>query len=493
MDGGFEVLREGQESIRELPLEGQIMFRVCLTKRSSAINYGSACLSLTALAIILTLFGCATSRATGELRRYAREQLQEVPTCVIGIYLWDDGAIGDVGNYAQQAGFRRGDKILSYDNTSFVNREAFVAWLEQYQGGEEVSLTVQRGRETQKLKVQCSAQLRKAWLQILETAAAGEWESCLHAVRETKRVEGTTYGLAWARTQCSQGRRFATGGRITVNEAHDYYEAVRLEIRMASVSQEALEKIRGDVIGAAFSLRDWRFPTLANDLESQYRSARERGAVADVPETRPRIETGTGTCFAARPDGVLITAYHVVKDAESIRVHLADGTVTDAKIRTFSAGTDLAVLRIDPPTPDFLPLAPAGSVGVGDQVFTMGYPVTDVLGKEPKFTDGAVSALSGVGGEASLLQISVPVQPGNSGGPLVNDRGEVVGIVTSSAAVRIFLAVTGTLPQNVNWAVKAEYVRPLFNAPTVKSVSVNREEAVQRVGRAICMVEAISR
>jgi len=111
------------------------MFRVCLTKRSSAINYGSACLSLTALAIILTLFGCATSRATGELRRYAREQLQEVPTCVIGIYLWDDGAIGDVGNYAQQAGFRRGDKILSYDNTSFVNREAFVAWLEQYQGG----------------------------------------------------------------------------------------------------------------------------------------------------------------------------------------------------------------------------------------------------------------------------------------------------------------------------------------------------------------------
>ena len=65
--------------------------------------------------------------------------------------------------------------------------------------------------------------------------------------------------------------------------------------------------------------------------------------------------------------------------------------------------------------------------------------------------------------------------------------------MTSSAAVRIFLAVTGTLPQNVNWAVKAEYVRPLFNAPTVKSVSVNREEAVQRVGRAICMVEAISR
>jgi len=123
----------------------------------------------------------------------------------------------------------------------------------------------------------------------------------------------------------------------------------------------------------------------------------------------------------------------------------------------------------------------------------MGYPVADVMGQEPKFTEGSVSALSGIGGEAALLQISVPIQPGNSGGPLVNERGEVVGVVTSTAAVRTFFAVTGTLPQNVNWAVKADYARLMFNAPGVKSLAVSREQAIQWTRGAICLVEATSR
>ncbi len=212
-----------------------------------------------------------------------------------------------------------------------------------------------------------------------------------------------------------------------------------------------------------------------------------------VPEKSPDTRTAGGTCFVVHPNGLLLTAYHVVSEAKSIRAHFENGMVTTAKVQTFAASNDLAILRIDRRTPHFLPLAPSGSVRVGDQVFTMGYPVAEILGQEPKFTDGSISALSGVGGEASLLQISVPVQPGNSGGPLVNERGEVVGILTSTAAVRTFLAVTGTLPQNVNWAVKTEYARLLFDVPTVKSVGVSREEAVQRVRRAICRIEAISR
>src|SRR5262245_34808783 len=88
------------------------------------------------------------------------------------------------------------------------------------------------------------------------------------------------------------------------------------------------------------------------------------------------------------------------------------------------------------------------SVRVG--VFTVGFPATQILGSEAKFTDRSVSALSGLGGEATFLQVTVAVQPGNSGGPLVNNDGQVVGVVTSSAAVRSFLAETGTLPQNTS-------------------------------------------
>lgn len=188
-----------------------------------------------------------------------------------------------------------------------------------------------------------------------------------------------------------------------------------------------------------------------------------------------------------------MTAYHVVQDAKSVRVHLADRAVAEAKVEKVSPQNDLAVLRINVQTPYFLPLAPAGSVHVGDRVFTMGYPAASLLGQEPKFTEGSVSALSGLGGEAALLQVSVPVQPGNSGGPLVNERGEVVGVVTSTAAVEAFLSATGTLPQNVNWAVKADYARPLYDVPTVKSLAGSRAHAIEWARRAICLVEASSR
>ncbi|MGH7380881.1 MAG: trypsin-like peptidase domain-containing protein [Candidatus Methylomirabilales bacterium] len=204
-------------------------------------------------------------------------------------------------------------------------------------------------------------------------------------------------------------------------------------------------------------------------------------------------QASTGTCFAVRPNGVILTAYHLIVGAKSIHVRSNDGIVREAKLLAFAAGNDIAILQIDSPTPNFLPLAPAGSVRSGDYVFTMGYPATDLLGQEPKFTEGSISSLSGPGGEASLLQVSVPVQPGNSGGPLVNERGEVVGVLTSTAAVQVFLSATGTLPQNVNWAVKTDYARPMFDVPIVKSVAGTRTQAIAWTRNAICKVEASPR
>ena len=138
----------------------------------------------------------------------------------------------------------------------------------------------------------------------------------------------------------------------------------------------------------------------------------------------------------------------------------------------------------------YLSLGKAGALQLGDSVFTIGYPATDILGPEPKFTDGSISSLSGLGGEASLLQMTVPVQPGNSGGPVVNGQGYAVGVVTSSAAVRPFLKATGTLPQNINWAVKADYAAPFFEAPAAQPAAGDRTEAISRTIKATCMVEA---
>ena len=207
------------------------------------------------------------------------------------------------------------------------------------------------------------------------------------------------------------------------------------------------------------------------------------------PKATPTVSTGTG--FAISAEGLIVTAYHVIQDADPIKIHLPNGSVVDANIYQGAPSNDLAILKIDMPTPDYLSLAPLRSAQVGDHVFTVGFPLREVLGQEPKYTDGSISALSGVGGEASFLQISVPIQPGNSGGPLLNDEGCVVGIITASAAILPFVEVSGTLPQNVNWAVKADFLRAIVSLPPQLPKSKNRAGAIEETKNAICLIEAI--
>ena len=208
------------------------------------------------------------------------------------------------------------------------------------------------------------------------------------------------------------------------------------------------------------------------------------------PQEAPSVAS-KGTCFVVNPEGDLLTNAHVVTDAEQIFVTLIDDRRLPARIKSISRSTDIALISVDASNLAYLPLASSRSVSIGAKVFTLGFPAIDILGAEPKFTDGAVSSFSGLGGESTLMQITVPVQPGNSGGPLVTEGGYVIGIVTSTAAVRNFYRETGTLPQNINWAVKSDYASPLFEAPAATSAAVSREDAIDRARNALCHVEVV--
>ena len=101
---------------------------------------------------------------------------------------------------------------------------------------------------------------------------------------------------------------------------------------------------------------------------------------------------------------------------------------------------------------------------LGCQVFTIGFPKTSIMGKNPKVTNGIISALSGIYDDPRMLQTTVAIQSGNSGGPLVNMEGEVVGIVTGKlSAVKMF-KWTGDLPQNVNYAIKVSYISSMLSS-----------------------------
>lgn len=203
----------------------------------------------------------------------------------------------------------------------------------------------------------------------------------------------------------------------------------------------------------------------------------------------PKITQRIGTGFVVRPDGVLLTAYHVVKDAREIEISCPEVPNASASLAQFSEANDLAVLRLSGiRTPTYLSLAEQTSAAVGDGVFTVGYPAPALLGGEAKFTEGVISSLS-VGGDAGYMQISVPVQPGNSGGALVNRSGEVVGVVIATASALTFLKGTGSLPQNVSWAVKGAFASPLFDQPPHSPGIADRGAIIRRAVNATCFVK----
>ncbi len=194
-----------------------------------------------------------------------------------------------------------------------------------------------------------------------------------------------------------------------------------------------------------------------------------------VPGTAPAPPSiaGTGTGFVVGADGEILTNAHVVDGCVGLEV-AGHGAATLIATDVFN---DLAVLRIDrAATRKRLTLRDFGP-RVGDEVLVVGYPLGSMLANALSVTTGNLSALSGVGGDARHLQMTAPVQPGNSGGPLLDRAGNVVGVVVARLDDQATFAAAGALPQNVNFAIKAPVVRAFLEARGVDH-ALDREPAI---------------
>ncbi|MEZ5300019.1 MAG: serine protease [Verrucomicrobiales bacterium] len=197
---------------------------------------------------------------------------------------------------------------------------------------------------------------------------------------------------------------------------------------------------------------------------------RKKREIGETPETAgaepgkperaelPQEET-SGTGFAIARDGYLATAYHLVKNSSHITVRI-DGIDTRAQIVARSPKDDLALLKVDALL-EPLALGDSEAINLGDEVFTIGFPNIGLQGTKQKLTRGDVNSLAGIQDDERFFQISVPVQPGNSGGPLVSESGEVVGVVLMRLRDETTVAITGAMPQNVNYAIKADHIADL--------------------------------
>ena len=170
----------------------------------------------------------------------------------------------------------------------------------------------------------------------------------------------------------------------------------------------------------------------------------------------------TGSGFFITTDGYFVTNQHVVDSAKKVAIRTVNGKTYSAEVVRVDTANDLALLKAEGIFRP-LPVQTSQNVRRGDKVFTLGFPNTDVQGVEPKYTEGVISSLTGVRDEPNSFQISVSLQPGNSGGPLISSLGNVVGIVAAKLSAAAMVKSGRSLPENVNYAVKSNYLIELIS------------------------------
>ena len=191
---------------------------------------------------------------------------------------------------------------------------------------------------------------------------------------------------------------------------------------------------------------------------SSVQSLIERNKRAELAGVVPKeFTTMIGTGFFVSEQGHIVTNSHVVDQCQSLVVH-RNGVSNPATIVFDDASDDLAILKTD--------LYPAvvadwsgSDIRPGDDVIAVGYPLQGLLSKELKITKGLVNSLAGIGNDGRMMQVSAEVQPGNSGGPLLNNLGQVIGVVTSKVDALKLSEQTGDIAQNINFAIKGEVVK----------------------------------
>ena len=199
----------------------------------------------------------------------------------------------------------------------------------------------------------------------------------------------------------------------------------------------------------------------------------------------------------------MVTNWHVVESAKSITVMTQGKNKSAAVLLAKDADCDLAVLKVSSGASYWLPVDRAvKKVRRGSEVLTVGFPQVSLQGLESKVTNGLISSLSGVANDPKFFQISVPIQPGNSGGPLVSREGSVVGVVSAKLSTQATLATSSVVPENVNYAVKSSCLLDLlrtvpgkhrYEAMRVKKTKTAKKAKISRLSKEMSMVELTER
>jgi serine protease Do len=195
-----------------------------------------------------------------------------------------------------------------------------------------------------------------------------------------------------------------------------------------------------------------------------------------APPDAQKPVTSTGTGFRITQAGHVMTNYHVAGQCKKIRLHRIGETPVEAALVASDSVNDLAIIKGATPLPGTVAqFGGKGAVRAGSEIVVFGFPLTGLLSDSGNFTTGNITSMAGMGNDSRLFQISAPVQPGNSGGPVLDRKGNVVAVIVSKLNAMGIQNQVGDVPQNVNFAIKSNVALGFVEGIGILSVDTAKD------------------
>ena len=200
----------------------------------------------------------------------------------------------------------------------------------------------------------------------------------------------------------------------------------------------------------------------------------ENNSIANNIDPNEILNVASGTGFYVSGEGHIVTNHHVINGCGEVKVH-AEGKSTTATILAEDASNDLALLKISNKPPHVFAFSNESPYPL-QNIIVAGFPFGDEVSSSLKFTTGVISSLAGIGDNYSQMQIDAAIQPGNSGGPIIDELGNVVGVAVSKLDVDKVYEDFGVIPENTNFGIKGSVVKTLLQSNDVELKSPNTGE-----------------
>jgi len=198
-----------------------------------------------------------------------------------------------------------------------------------------------------------------------------------------------------------------------------------------------------------------------DDLFSLNSESFDEGIYESIPSG------GSGTGFVINSEGHLLTNHHVIEGCSAISFQIRGSESENISLVSSNPSADLALLKLDDFSGDPAKFSRTTGTQMGAELFVYGFPLAGDLSTQGNFTNGIVSATSGLNDDMTQFQMTAPVQPGNSGGPVLNRNGNVIGVVVATANQDFFRQQRGTDTQNINFAIHGEITRRFIESNNV--------------------------